>query len=148
MKNFIAIAFALMFGLADTALYAMPVVPDVAPPSMLNQTAGGCGPGFHRGPYGGCRRNGWYNGGYWVFTAAAPGRAARLRAIGAARCSLSVRRAWPTSRLWTGGLRDGLQLTVGRRAQTIEPRFGGAFFVCVACQADCVPGGPVSRLVT
>jgi len=21
------------------------------------QVAGGCGPGFHRGPYGGCRRN-------------------------------------------------------------------------------------------
>jgi len=24
---------------------------------LITQVAGGCGPGWHRGPYGGCRRN-------------------------------------------------------------------------------------------
>jgi hypothetical protein len=26
-------------------------------PSLVTLIAGGCGPGWHRGPYGGCRRN-------------------------------------------------------------------------------------------
>lgn len=26
-------------------------------PDLITQVAGGCGPGWHRGPYGGCRRN-------------------------------------------------------------------------------------------
>src|SRR5271167_3457167 len=28
-------------------------------PSVITLTAGGCGVGFHRGPYGGCRPNGY-----------------------------------------------------------------------------------------
>lgn len=55
---------------------AMPLAP-LAPPSSADviEVAGGCGPGWHRGPYGGCRRNyakpwlhacprGWYLGRY------------------------------------------------------------------------------------
>ena len=33
--------------------------------SLVVQVAGGCGIGFHRGPYGGCRRNGYYGGVYY-----------------------------------------------------------------------------------
>lgn len=65
MKKFIAIAFALLFVFSDTALNAMPLVPDQGPAAMVTQVSGGCGAGRHRGPYGGCRRNGWYDGGYW-----------------------------------------------------------------------------------
>lgn len=36
--------------------YAMPIAP-VTAPSGVEQVAGGCGQGWHRGPYGGCRRN-------------------------------------------------------------------------------------------
>jgi len=46
-----------------------------APNADIIEVAGGCGPGWHRGPYGGCRRNyarpylhacprGWYLGRY------------------------------------------------------------------------------------
>jgi hypothetical protein len=38
-------------------------------PSMITLTAGGCGPGFHRGPNGGCRVNG---GGAYVHPYAHP----------------------------------------------------------------------------
>lgn len=35
---------------------AMPLAP-VASDTDIIAVAGGCGPGFHRGPYGGCRQN-------------------------------------------------------------------------------------------
>jgi hypothetical protein len=38
---------------------------DGAKTSLTIPVAGGCGPGFHRGPYGGCRRNGYYGGTYY-----------------------------------------------------------------------------------
>jgi hypothetical protein len=39
-------------------------------PSLVTLIAGGCGPGWHRGPYGGCRRN-------WGSSAAAAGSGPR-----------------------------------------------------------------------
>ena len=47
-------AFGMLAGVAD----AMPLAP-LAPAtnSDIIEVAGGCGPGWHRGPYGGCRRN-------------------------------------------------------------------------------------------
>ena len=45
---------------------SMPLAPlEQAPTSLTIPVAGGCGPGFHRGPYGGCRRNGYYGGAYY-----------------------------------------------------------------------------------
>ncbi|MGC1793037.1 MAG: hypothetical protein WA753_16680 [Pseudolabrys sp.] len=32
---------------------------------MVVLVAGGCGVGYPRGPYGGCRANGYYGGRYW-----------------------------------------------------------------------------------
>ncbi len=58
MKNFKAAAF-IVCALAgfDTA-NAMPAAPaSSANHTDIIQVAGGCGPGFHRGPYGGCRAN-------------------------------------------------------------------------------------------
>lgn len=59
MKTIFAAAL-LMTSLAGlgAASAAMPVVPSSASanPAII-QVAGGCGPGFHRGPYGGCRVN-------------------------------------------------------------------------------------------
>jgi hypothetical protein len=52
------IAFAFILGLSGTAVQAMPLAPEQAPASMTIKVAGGCGIGFHRGPYGGCRPNG------------------------------------------------------------------------------------------
>lgn len=55
---------------------AMPLTPLEQTESGLTiPVAGGCGPGFHRGPYGGCRRNGYYGGVYYGAPAvvAAPG---------------------------------------------------------------------------
>jgi hypothetical protein len=47
---------ALMaFPMAAQALPAAPL--GTAADSAVIQVAGGCGPGFHRGPYGGCRPN-------------------------------------------------------------------------------------------
>ena len=59
-KLLVGSAFALV-GLAAAPAGAMPFPPlaDEAPPAFT-LTAGGCGIGFHRGPYGGCRPNGGY----------------------------------------------------------------------------------------
>ena len=53
------IAAALLCGtIAGTGLAnALPLLPVQAPNSDVVTVAGGCGPGFHRGPYGGCRQN-------------------------------------------------------------------------------------------
>jgi len=71
------IAAALFAGtlMATAAATAMPMAPSPAAPADIIAVAGGCGPGWHRGPYGGCRRNyanpaahacprGWYPGPY------------------------------------------------------------------------------------
>jgi hypothetical protein len=55
-------------------------------PSAITLTAGGCGIGFHRGPYGGCRPNGYY--GY------------RPYAYGYRPYGFYGRRCW-----WRGGVR-------------------------------------------
>ena len=55
------------------AAQSMPLAPlEQAQASLTIPVAGGCGPGFHRGPYGGCRRNGYY-GGVYFGGAVAPG---------------------------------------------------------------------------
>ena len=57
-----------------TAAQSMPLAPlEQAPTSLTIPVAGGYGPGFHRGPYGGCRRNGYYGGVYYGGAAVAPG---------------------------------------------------------------------------
>jgi hypothetical protein len=60
MNRLIAVAFLgsalLGAGVAD----AMPLTPLAAENTEIIQVAGGCGPGWHRGPFGGCRRN-WAN---------------------------------------------------------------------------------------
>lgn len=71
MKLFTAAAVALGLGLtAMTAAQAMPLAPlDQTASAATIRVAGGCGPGFHRGPYGGCRPMyncppGWHPGPY------------------------------------------------------------------------------------
>ena len=55
---------------AMTASQAMPLAPlEQAASANTIQVAGGCGPGWHRGPYGGCRPlyncpPGWHTGPY------------------------------------------------------------------------------------
>jgi hypothetical protein len=57
MKLLAAAAVALGLSLtAMTASQAMPLAPlDQAATADTIRVAGGCGPGWHRGPYGGCR---------------------------------------------------------------------------------------------
>ena len=54
-----------LFALASAPANAMPfpLLGDETP-SAITLTAGGCGIGFHRGPYGGCRPNGGAYYGY------------------------------------------------------------------------------------
>ena len=48
------------------SVQAMPAAPlDQAQSGITIPVAGGCGAGWHRGPYGGCRRNGYYGGVYY-----------------------------------------------------------------------------------
>ncbi len=72
------IAAALLVGALSGAgvANAMPLAPLAPAPGVdVIEVAGGCGLGWHRGPYGGCRRNyanpaahpcprGWYLGPY------------------------------------------------------------------------------------
>jgi len=74
MNRLIAVAFVL--GTMASGANAMPLAPVApAPNTDIIEVAGGCGAGWHRGPYGGCRRNyanpaaharpsGWYLGPY------------------------------------------------------------------------------------
>ena len=69
MKMLFASAFAICLSLAAvSASAAMPLAPlDQAVSTDTIRVAGGCGPGWHRGPYGGCRPMyncppGWHSG--------------------------------------------------------------------------------------
>jgi hypothetical protein len=55
-----------------TAAQAMPFGNTQTQDSLVVQVAGGCGAGFHRGPYGRCRPNGYYGGVYYGAAAVAP----------------------------------------------------------------------------
>ena len=56
MRNFLAVAFFL--GSFAGAAHAMPLAPAATTPNAdIIHVAGGCGAGFHRGPYGGCLAN-------------------------------------------------------------------------------------------
>jgi hypothetical protein len=51
-------AAALLLGAITASAQAMPLAPvSTTPNTDIIQTAGGCGEGWHRGPYGGCLRN-------------------------------------------------------------------------------------------
>lgn len=58
MKTLIAAAFFASLIAGTGFAGAMPLAPvgPAANPDMV-QVAGGCGAGWHRGPFGGCRRN-------------------------------------------------------------------------------------------
>jgi hypothetical protein len=71
MKILAASVLVVGLGLAGlTASQAMPVAPlDQSVSTDTIRVAGGCGYGFHRGPYGGCRPMfncppGWHPGPY------------------------------------------------------------------------------------
>lgn len=58
MKKFIAAAFLFSTIAGAGVANALPLLPPVqAPAPDIIEVAGGCGPGWHRGPYGGCLRN-------------------------------------------------------------------------------------------
>ena len=53
-------AIAAMFTLVTYSAQAIPAAPLTGvfnPDETVTQIAGGCGPGWHRGPRGRCRRN-------------------------------------------------------------------------------------------
>jgi hypothetical protein len=71
MKIVAVSLFAIGLGLASMSIsQAMPVAPPdqtAAAGATTIPVAGGCGPGWHRGPYGGCRPMyncppGWHSG--------------------------------------------------------------------------------------
>jgi hypothetical protein len=69
MKILALSAFAIGLSLAAVSVsQAMPVAPlDQSVSANTIRVAGGCGPGWHRGPYGGCRPMyncppGWHSG--------------------------------------------------------------------------------------
>jgi hypothetical protein len=71
MKILAASAFAVGLGLMGmSASQAMPLAPlDQAASGDMIRVADGCGPGWHRGPYGACRPRfncpvGWHPGPY------------------------------------------------------------------------------------
>jgi hypothetical protein len=67
----VAVGISLFCG---AATQAMPLAPlEQAQAGLTIPVAGGCGIGFHRGPYGGCRRNGYYGGVYYGGAVVAPG---------------------------------------------------------------------------
>jgi len=57
MKIVLAAAFAASLMAGSSVANAMPVAPSSGSSADVIQIAGGCGPGFHPGPYGHCRPN-------------------------------------------------------------------------------------------
>ena len=66
MQKAIFAAVIGLSGLATAPVQAMPIAPLPASAPAVTLVSGGCGVGFHRGPYGGCRPNGYYGGGVGV----------------------------------------------------------------------------------
>jgi hypothetical protein len=64
-KLFASALIAAAVGFSAAAAQAMPFGSNQTQDSLVVPIAGGCGAGFHRGPYGGCRANGYYDGRYW-----------------------------------------------------------------------------------
>jgi len=68
MKILAVSAIAIGLGLLGmSGSQAMPLAPLAQAPAAVIPVAGGCGPGWHRGPYGGCRPMyncppGWHSG--------------------------------------------------------------------------------------
>jgi len=66
MNKFLtSLLVAAAVGSSAVATQAMPLGSNQAQDGLVVLVAGGCGVGFHRGPYGGCRANGYYGGRYW-----------------------------------------------------------------------------------
>jgi hypothetical protein len=104
MTKLLAVAVSIVVSFfCIAAAQSMPLAPlDQAETSLTIPVAGGCGPGFHRGPYGGCRRNGYYSGVYYGGAVApgvvvAPGVAVVSPVVVAPRC----RRVCNPYRCWT-----------------------------------------------
>ncbi|MBR1223146.1 hypothetical protein JQ557_34465 [Bradyrhizobium sp. U87765 SZCCT0131] len=57
MKILVAAAFAAGLLAGSSVANAMPAAPAGGANPDVIQVAGGCGPGFHPGPYGRCRPN-------------------------------------------------------------------------------------------
>jgi hypothetical protein len=96
LLRFALIAIAVSF--SAIAAQAMPFSSTQTHDSLVVEVAGGCGPGFHRGPYGGCRRNGYYGGAYYGGAAVVvPGVAVVPPVVVAPRC----RRVCNPYRCWT-----------------------------------------------
>ena len=51
------LATAFVLAMIAGAAEAMPLTPVAPAQTYVIRVAGGCGPGWHRGPYGGCLRN-------------------------------------------------------------------------------------------
>jgi hypothetical protein len=59
MQRALFVAAIGLSGLAVAPVHAMQVEPQSTSAPYVTLVAGGCGIGFHRGPYGGCRPNGY-----------------------------------------------------------------------------------------
>ncbi len=70
MQKVIFAAAIGLAGLASAPVQAMEIAPLPASAPTVTLVSGGCGIGFHRGPYGGCLPNG-YGGGAVVVGAPA-----------------------------------------------------------------------------
>ncbi len=60
-----ALAAVMLVGLPLSAHALTGAAPALPMVSGVTPVAQGCGPGFHRGPYGGCRANRWYGPRRW-----------------------------------------------------------------------------------
>ena len=84
MTKVLALGVAIGVGFfCVAAAQSMPLAQfEQAQTNLTIPVAGGCGPGFHRGPYGGCRRNGYYGGVYYGGAAVvAPGVAVTVPGV-------------------------------------------------------------------
>jgi hypothetical protein len=57
MNRLVATAFLFSALIGAGAANALPLKSFAPVDANVVEVAGGCGPGFHRGPYGGCRQN-------------------------------------------------------------------------------------------
>lgn len=76
-KFLLSTAFAVAATMIASTADAFPVPPlSESPTGFVVKVRNGCGPGWHRGPYGACRRNGvpYFYGPYAVYAPPLPVR--------------------------------------------------------------------------
>jgi hypothetical protein len=133
LKSMLSIAAAAMLTFAASAAQAMPPVGDIGGVSSPHVVlvAGGCGPGFHRGPYGHCVPNApvpyWQGPGWRYYNGCWRGPNGRVH-CGWSNWEAAQRGGFPFWLSYFRGLGARLDFAAASYANSLTRRIGARWF--------------------